>query len=275
MNTVTGALQHAASQANIDPARIYLIGHSSAATAVWNLALLYPTYFTAINPLAAGPLADWQRVRLTNLHNLLIVQWHDADDKIAKPEPARTVAATLQRLKVDIDFTESHGIGHDPTPAILDQCYDKLLARRRDLYPNQIEMYSNRPDTAFNRIDWFQIYQPLAPGQELRDYFQRVPGHMTLTSNSWSAHAFIANNHINITTDNVALLRIYLNDQLVDLHEPVIVIVNNQVRFEGIVPQSLKEMLNDQLFLGRGWRYFTAVIDIDLTAKPATTQSAR
>jgi hypothetical protein len=29
-------------------------------------------------------------------------------------------------------------------------------------------------------------------------------------------------------------------------------------------------MLKDQLFLGRGWRYYTAVIDLDLAPPPAT-----
>jgi hypothetical protein len=30
-------------------------------------------------------------------------------------------------------------------------------------------------------------------------------------------------------------------------------------------------MLKDQLFLGRGWRYYTAVVDLDLAPPPATT----
>jgi hypothetical protein len=40
---------------------------------------------------------------------------------------------------------------------------------------------------------------------------------------------------------------------------------------------SLSGMLEDQLFIGRGWRYFPAVLEIDLTAnatsRPATTRT--
>jgi hypothetical protein len=34
-------------------------------------------------------------------------------------------------------------------------------------------------------------------------------------------------------------------------------------------------MLNDQLFLGRGWRYYAAVIDIDLAEKAATRPATK
>jgi hypothetical protein len=33
-------------------------------------------------------------------------------------------------------------------------------------------------------------------------------------------------------------------------------------------------MLKDQIFLGRGWRYFTAIIDLDLT-QPTSRPSTR
>ncbi len=273
MNAAIGAMQHAASQANIDPARVYLIGHGGAANAVWNLATLHPTYFAAINPLSASALQDWQRVRLTNLHNLLVISWHGTADKISPPEVDRNLATMLQRLKVDVDYTETPAVARDPTPAILDACYDKLLARKRELYPKEISLDSNRPDTAFNRIDWLQIYQPTDGGEEKRIIFKRVPGQMTVMSNDWSASALIAANHIEMHTDNIRLLRLYLNDQMVDLHEPVTVVVNGQQRFAGIVAPSVKQMLGDQIFLGRGWRYFSGVIDIDLTPKAATTNS--
>ena len=46
-------------------------------------------------------------------------------------------------------------------------------------------------------------------------------------------------------------------------------------RFNAIVPQSMDEMLKDQLFLGRGWRYYTAVIDLDLAEAPATRPTTK
>jgi hypothetical protein len=53
----------------------------------------------------------------------------------------------------------------------------------------------------------------------------------------------------------------------------VTVVVNKKGKFEGIVKTSMDEMLKDQLFLGRGWRYFSAGLDIDVippTTRPTT-----
>jgi hypothetical protein len=58
-----------------------------------------------------------------------------------------------------------------------------------------------------------------------------------------------------------------------DLHQPITVLVNGKVRFNGVVKPSDADMLKDQALLGRGWRYYCGTIDIDLSgpsAKPAT-----
>ncbi len=77
-------------------------------------------------------------------------------------------------------------------------------------------------------------------------------------------------NGIDVKSDNVATLRIYVNDQMVDFREPVTVKVNGKPRFQGKLTPDVETMLKDQLFLGRGWRYYSAVVDIDLA--PASTQ---
>jgi hypothetical protein len=70
-------------------------------------------------------------------------------------------------------------------------------------------------------------------------------------------------------------MRFYLNDQMVDFSKPITVNVNRRGRFEDVVTPSVDIMLKDQLFLGRGWRYFTAVVDIDSGAAPSTRPATR
>jgi hypothetical protein len=101
---------------------------------------------------------------------------------------------------------------------------------------------------------------------------------MVVNENALTIQAALTTpNKIEARTDNVQTLRFYLNDQMVDLARPVTVVVNKKTRFEGMVPVSLDGMLKDQLFLGRGWRYFTASIDLDLAparTRPPTTHPA-
>ena len=87
--------------------------------------------------------------------------------------------------------------------------------------------------------------------------------------------AVVAPNRIELKAENVAMLRLYLNDRIVDMKKPVTVVVNRKVKFEGLVKPSVEEMLADQLLLGRGWRYHSAVIDVDVVETPATRPSTR
>lgn len=274
MNAVLQPMQHVAGRVNIDPSRVYVVGHSMSAHATWNLALHYPTYFAAINPLAGGASADWQRVRAANLRNVLPVAWHDADDQSIKVDVSRGIVKALKAQKVDVDYEETKGIGHVPDAATVERLYAKMRARARDLYPPTIALRSNRPDTMFNRSDWVQIYQPTNPGKDHRVGFGYGSGSMVYNDNIWGVTATRAGNRIDVLADNVDSLRVYLNDQMVDLTKPVTIVVNRKVRFEGVVKQSVDELMKDQAFLGRGWRYYTAVVDVELTPRPPTTKPA-
>jgi hypothetical protein len=275
MNLVMQPIFDATGRANIDPARVYLIGHSMAAHAVWNLAIHYPTYFAAINPMAGSMHDAWQRFRLGNLENILCVVWHDASDDEVKVVESREIVRYLRHLQYDVDYSETESVGHVPPPSILRDEYQKLRGRQRDLYPRQVFIQSDSAETIYNRADWVQIYQPMSPGQQAKVEFSRGSQGMYLYQNGFRVAAQIVDSHsINLDTRNVRVVRLYLNEQMIDLDQPVKVVVNGKIRYDEIPPQSTSEMLKDEVFLGRGWRYYTAVIDLDLTQTPTTHPAA-
>ena len=186
MNTVIQPLLHAAERANVDPARVYLIGHSMSAHATWNLGLHYPTYFAAINPLAG---AATRRLAAAA-----------ADEPVQRParrlarrdrrgDQGRLLAIDREgaaRMKIDVDYEETKELGHAPPPDVLERTYGKVRARVRELYPKTVDLQSNRPDTIFNRNDWLQIYQPLSPGKGSRLLLRRGSGPMRVYENSFA-----------------------------------------------------------------------------------------
>ena len=276
MNTVMQPVLHAANQANVDPTRVYLVGHSMSAHAVWNLGLHYPTYFAAINPLAGAASGDWQRLRLMNLSNVLPVVWHDATDEVIKVGFSRSLVQALRGMKIDVDYEETKQLGHAPPPDVVGRTYDKLRARTRELYPKRVDLQSNRPDTIFNRVDWLQVYQPLTTGKQRRLLLRRGSGPLRVYEKAFRAQAAIpGGNRVEVRTDNVATLRFYFNEQMVDFREPVTITVNGKPRFEGKLTPDVEAMLKDQLFLGRGWRYYTAFVDVNLAPPPATQPTTR
>ncbi len=265
MNTVIQAMLDAADRVNIDPTRVMIIGRGIGAHAVWNLGLHYPTYFAAIVPFAAAATGDWQRQRMMNLRNVLPVVWHDAEDVSVKVENSRTLVGILRRFEVDVDYLETRGVGHEPSDAISQQADQKAHQRRRELYPRRVTLQSNRMESAFNRIDWVQLYQPLDPGGERAVFLPHCPVPLRINRRSASIDARIsAANRVEVLCDNVESLRLYFNDSMIDFSKPLTIVVNRRTRFEGMIRPSIETLLLDQLFLGRGWRYFTAAVDIDL-----------
>ncbi len=278
MNSVIQAMHHATHRVNVDPARVVLVGADMSAHAVWNLGLHYSTYFAAINPFAGSASQDWQRTRLMNLRNTYVVTWHDVDDPFIKVNLTRALTDVLRRYKYDLDYEETRNIGHTPTAEIIQRSYDKIRGRSRDLYPKQVSLQSNRPDTLFNRLDWLQMYQSLRPGPDRKLLFRHGGGSMIVNQNGMTLQATIANNRLEAKTDNVESMRFYLNDQMIDFSLPVVLSINGRVNFNAVIKPNLDEMLKDQLFLGRGWRYFTAVIDVDFgepSIKPTTKTTTK
>lgn len=275
MNSVIDPVRDAPEHANIDPARVYLRGHSLGAVGVWQIALHYPTYFAAINPMAGSATEEWQQIRLMNLRNVLPVVWHDDADPIIKIGFARTLVNALKSEKVPVEFDETRGLGHTPTAEVVEGEYRKMRSTVRQLYPHQSWLQTNRPDVLLNRSDWLQIYQELNTGKEHILPFRHGTGHMTLYTITCSMKAEVSNNHIEAVNDNVSTVRFYLNDQLANMAGPVSVVIDKKEKFKGLVRPGVEVMLKDQLVLGRGWRYYTGVVDIDMVPPPQTQPTTR
>jgi hypothetical protein len=66
-----------------------------------------------------------------------------------------------------------------------------------------------------------------------------------------------------------------MNDQMVDFNQPITITVNKKVKFNEKMKRSVEEVLMDQIVVGRGWRYYTAALDIDLVDRPTTNPTTR
>jgi hypothetical protein len=210
---------------------------------------------------------------VVNLRNVLPVVWADTTDKVIPYTQSLDLVQELRRLKLDVVYTQTSGAGNMPPPDVLRRDYQTLRARVRQLYPRHLSIQSDRPDSIFNRVDWIQVYQELDPGPPVSLRLSHGAGPLQFYTYAYSLEAVRNGNTIDISTTNVLSLRLYFNDQMVDFSKPVKVIVNKKTRFDGMLKQSVTEMLLDQLFLGRGWRYYTAVLDLDLGNSTATVET--
>lgn len=94
----------------IDPARIYLTGHSMGGSGVWYVAQKYPHRFAAIAPVAGGqvPLAWAARLGDTPVFIL-----HGDEDDLTPIRYAREIAGALEKAGHAPQFRVFPGEGHD------------------------------------------------------------------------------------------------------------------------------------------------------------------
>ena len=49
----------------------------------------------------------------------------------------RELVAILRKFKYDCEYEETKNLGHAPSPDIVEELYQKMRARTRDLYPQR------------------------------------------------------------------------------------------------------------------------------------------
>jgi hypothetical protein len=282
LNNVMQPLLHAFGHLNVDPARVYIYGYGSAAHGAWFAALHYPTCYAGIGVFSTATSAKWVSLRLPNLHNIFTAIWHDPTDMDIPVAASQELFKELKQHKCPVDYEESPAPGHLPAPDTFSRVYAKMRSHTRELYPREVAMASNRPESFFNRNDWMQVYQMLTPGSTSKVHLfwglivprgGKLPDKIVdsgtteglrLQENKYTLIATLAApNRIEVASSNVESMRVYLNDQMLDLSKPVTLVVNGKQRWQGIPAVSLETMLADQSALGRGWRYFTAYVDFE------------
>jgi hypothetical protein len=269
MSCAMAALDDAASLADIDVSHVSVSGHAIAGAWAWNLALHEPTYFAAIAVFGSDAGTPWLRTRMPCLRNALTVLWHDTADRDSKVAEAQKDVEVLKRFGCDVQYLQTTGSGPQTPAEVANRVAALLRERQRELYPKTVSIQSMRIEPIFNRADWVQIDQPTNGGLDSHILAARGSEVLHMYGNTFRVDATRGDNRFELTTDNVAGLRLLVNDQMIDFARPVVVLVNHIKRFDGMVRPDVGVMLADQLFLGRGWRYFTAQIELDLAGTAA------
>ncbi len=113
----------------IDPARVYLTGHSSGGIGVWNLAEAYPNKWAAVAPVASFISPDIERVR----H---IPAWifHGASDRSAPVQRERQLVRQLKEAGADVRYTEFSNKEHRIWHEVYDpkELYEWLATKKKD-----------------------------------------------------------------------------------------------------------------------------------------------
>ncbi len=95
---------------NIDPERIYLMGHSMGGGGTWHLGLKYPETWAGLAPIA--PAIFRQPTELEKIKNIPVILVQGDKDTLVPPEGARRWAEQMKKLEMTYEYIEVAGGDH-------------------------------------------------------------------------------------------------------------------------------------------------------------------
>lgn len=280
-------LLQAMASGDIDPAKIYFMGVSEGAYGSQRLASFYADYLAGVGPIAGGEfLANCPPENLAN--TAFILQTGELDYYYGRAILTHSVDSILGALetahpghykhKVDLQPGLGHGCNYTVTTPWLKNF-------KRNPNPKYVawENYgmggiNNEP---YRYREGFHNLRILTPSEDRSDNMKRTFYVMDIKGNNID----ITVNNVTLTADtpvdpgtgtiNVGItktytpattgkLRVYLNNDLVNLSQPVTITVNGKKAFSGTVAPDMRHMVESTRFFFDPLRIYPAAVDVEI-----------
>lgn len=232
---------------HIDPDRIFLTGMSNGGIGAWIIGMHRATLFAGVAPMASG-VDDVLFPFLKNLSQTPVYIIHGARDRIMPVALSRQIVRELDRLSVNYiyrehDHTHPHAGGHFFPRPELPALVSWFGKQQRNPFPHKVTLV--RDASHLTEFGWVRIdaTDRIAMFSEAltdnRDEFvkNRIYAELDVS--------IVGSNRIEVRTTRVRRYTIFLNNDLVDLSQPVTVVTNGVTSFQGVVKPDLETLLRE------------------------------
>jgi len=242
---VLATVQAVQQRYRIDPNRIFLTGMSNGGIGAWLIGMHHAPLFAGLAPMASG-IDDVLFPFLENLRTTPTYIIHGSQDQVMPVELSRKLAGELKNLGSPYIYRE-----HDRTHAMAGGHFFP-----REELPDLVkwfdEQHRNPAPTALTVVrdashllpfGWVRIDatdQIASFSEDLVD--KRDDSIRQRTYARLIAHV-TGPNRIDVKTDRVRQYTLFLNGDLVDLSQPVVITTDGQVSFEGVVTPQVDTLL--------------------------------
>ncbi len=252
---------------HVDPDRIFLTGMSNGGIGTWIIGMHYADRFAGLAPMASG-IDDVLFPFVKNLANTPVYVIHGAEDQVMPVRLSRDLVKEMESLGVshvyrEHTWTHPHAGGHFFPRQELPELIAWFDRQRRTTLPRTISMV--RDATHLTPFSWARIDmtdQIAAFTENLidsRDEF--ITGRMYAT-----LHAeIVAPNNIVVNTHRVRCYTLWLNRDLVEFSQPIVVTTNGMTSFEGMVEPSLETLLKEARHRADTHLLFPTKLTIDVS----------
>jgi predicted esterase len=217
----------------VDPNKIYIMGYSSGGYGTFQLAPILADRWAAAAVAAAGPTS----AHAENLRNLPFnLQVGTQDTAHGRIEVATRFAVELAELHAAdpagyiYEWIPHEGRGHgiDDRSSV-----DWMIQFTRNPTPDKV-VWVQGYDTAWRASN---------PSRKRFYWLATRPDYQRVEGRTDSVTAQIKGQAIHLSVEGFETLRVRLNDAMLDLDQPVTIIVNGEKRFEDKPPRTLATML--------------------------------
>jgi pimeloyl-ACP methyl ester carboxylesterase len=245
---------------NVDPDRVFLLGHSMGGFGAYHHAQRQPDRFAAIIVSSgAWDCGYWPVIRGTPLcivqgvHDAQRgVRWHHTDVEYARWTHRIFTRESLEHVYYEHDG--EHGIA-DNRAKIAEYFASAAKVRRDPYYPHVTlaspqgfasnylhPVYHNRwitlNEAAVGKLEFDEL---ATHGEDFDEW--RLEHRRTSRRGSMIDAINRGNNRIDLSTENVERLTVWLHPKMVDISQPVTICVDGKVRFASRVKPSLKTVM--------------------------------
>lgn len=251
---------------HVDPDRVFLTGMSNGAIGTYLIGLNHADRFAALIPMA-GALPDPLLPLLDNAQTTPFYLIHGAMDEVIPSQYSRTVENYLLKRGYSVIYHEHQRVhplagGHffpgEELPALIDW----LEKIQRVAFPQTITVVKDRDHTGrtywirIEEIDteagsfWASETDPEETQRLKKGMYGRIEARI------------LSKNLLEIRTRHVRRFTVLLNDSLVDLNQPVRIVTNGEVSFDGMVVKDSRVLLEEARRRPDPKAWVTAAIEI-------------
>ena len=255
----------------IDPNRIFLSGMSNGGIGAWLIGMHHAPLFAGLAPMASG-IDDVLFPFLENLRTTPIYIIHGSQDQVMPVELSRKLAGELKNLGYPFIYRE-----HDRTHAMagghffpreeLPDLVKWFDHQRRTPVPKTVTVV--RDASHLLPFGWVRIDATDQIASFSEDLIDKRDDSIRRRTYARLTAQVTGPNRIDVQTDHVRQYVLYLNDELVDLSQPVLITTNGQVSFEGVVAPQVDTLLRQARLRHDPAQLFPAQVTISVPQRPS------
>lgn len=257
------------SRYRIDRDRVFLTGMSNGGIGAWIIGMHHADLFAGLAPMASG-IDDVLYPFLSNLRATPVYIIHGSQDEVMPVRLSRELAAELTKLGYHFVYREhdrthpmagGHFFPREELPALVEW----MNKRRRTALPPHLSL--TRDASHLDAFAWTRIDATDRIAMFSENLFDGTDRFITERVYAKLDAQIVEGNRIEVRTEHVLRYSLFLNDELIDLSRPVVVITNGTESFRGLLTPSVETMLRQARRRGDPARTFS--VQVAITTKAA------